>query len=76
MLLPAVEQACVTLRWVQVVAALMGDEELPWEGDVSEDLSRKLGALRAPILAMLHRDPSMRPSMAAAHSSIIYMERS
>jgi hypothetical protein len=58
-----------------VVSALRGDEKLPWEGDLSEDLSRKLGALCVPVLAMLNRDPSMRPTMKAAYSSIIGMER-
>ena len=60
---------------LQVVAALRGEEELPWEGTLSGAVAGKLGALRAPILSMLHRDPSLRPSMAAAHSSIVNMER-
>ena len=84
-LLPLLEAACANLCrraqctqvvwWLQVVAALRGEENLPWEGDLSGDVNSKLGALRAPVLAMLHRDPSLRPSMAAAHSSIIHMER-
>lgn len=59
---------------LQVVASLKGDEELPWEGELSVEVNRKLGALRAPILSMLQRDPSLRPSMKSFHDSI--MERS
>ena len=59
---------------MQIVAALLGEVELPWEGEGAEGLCRKLGALRAPVMAMLHRNPSLRPSMASFHTSV--MERS
>lgn len=61
--------------WLQVFSALRGDEVLPWEGEMSEDLKGKLGALREPILAMLHRDPTQRVSMKDAYDSIVHMER-
>lgn len=62
------------MECVQVAEALRGDEELPWEGRASEARCAKLGSLRAPILAMLHRDPSLRPSMAECHCSIMHMD--
>lgn len=61
--------------WLQVVAALKGEEDLPWEGEMSEDVIRKLGAMHDTILAMLHREPDMRPSMKEIHSAIVNMER-
>lgn len=60
---------------LQVKAALRGDEQLPWEGELTGEVSRRLGAMQAPVLAMLARDPSLRPSMQAVHDSIMHMER-
>lgn len=60
---------------MQVVEALLGQEPLPWERELSEETLDQLGTLHEPILAMLSRDPSLRPSMADAYSSIINMER-
>lgn len=51
---------------LQVMSSLRGEEVLPWE-DMSEEVSGKLGPLRGLVLAMLHRDPSQRPSMAEFH---------
>ena len=56
---------------MQAVAAILGVAELPWEGEGAEVLCRKLGALRAPVLAMLHRSPSLRPSMASFHATVM-----
>ena len=60
-----------SVRHMQVVAALLGEDELPWEGEASEGVRRKLGALRAPILSMLHRDPSLRPSVDILHECLV-----
>lgn len=54
---------------LQVVAALRGDEQLPWEGDIPSHTASKLG----PVLAMLSRDPLRRPSMHQVHASLIVM---
>ena len=47
---------------MQVVAQLLGNKPLPWESMSTED-RRKLGAFRGPILQLLNRDPSQRPTM-------------
>ena len=49
---------------MQTVAAILGEGKLPWEG-----LRHKLVELRPPVLAMLHRNPSLRPCMASFHTS-------
>ena len=56
-------------------AALRGHAALPWEGELAGEVRGRLGALEGPVLAMLTRDPSLRPSMAAVHDSIMHMER-
>ena len=40
---------------MQVVACLRGEEELPWEGEHLKKVERKLGKMREPVLALLHR---------------------
>jgi hypothetical protein len=45
---------------VQVVSALRGEKELPWEGKNLANFERKLGKMRGPVLALLHRDPAKR----------------
>jgi hypothetical protein len=57
----------------QVVAALRGDIDLPWEGPLREEVVMKLGVLRETVRAMLHRTASLRPSMQTVHSSIMNM---
>lgn len=53
-------------RVLQVVGQLLGEEELPWEGNnLTFDHRTRLGALRRPILQLLERDPGQRPSMQA-----------
>ncbi|NJR42368.1 MAG: protein kinase [Akkermansiaceae bacterium] len=47
---------------LQVVAQLLGNQPLPWE-NMSQADRRKLGAFRGPILQLLSRDPSQRPTM-------------
>ena len=52
---------------MQVVAKLLGREELPWEGDLAEKnptARHRLGLFREPILSLLHRDPAQRISLA------------
>jgi hypothetical protein len=45
---------------VQVVSALQGEKDLPWEGKNLANFERKLGRMRDPVLALLHRDPAKR----------------
>ena len=52
----------VVSLYVQVVAQLLGKEALPWENMSAED-RRKLGAFRGPIMQLLKREPSQRPTM-------------
>lgn len=54
-----------------MVAALRGDEQLPWEGELSEETCRKLGIFANLVVAMLSRDPVERPSMHDVHASIV-----
>eukprot|EP00892_Ulva_mutabilis_P004414 jgi/Ulvmu1/2344/UM013_0192.1 len=46
------------------IAKLLGERALPWEALQPEDRER-LGVFRAPVLELLRRDPSRRPSMAS-----------
>jgi hypothetical protein len=55
-------QALTQVPPLQVVAQLLGAEPLPWE-QMSSDERKQLGAFRKPVIALLNRDPSMRPSM-------------
>ena len=52
---------------VQVIAQLRGDVPLPWEGELSSDTVRKLGAFKGPVLQLLQREPSRRVSMRRFH---------
>eukprot|EP00892_Ulva_mutabilis_P002847 jgi/Ulvmu1/12563/UM091_0004.1 len=50
-----------------VIAQLRGKQELPWEGErfrSRPDLRKRLGVFKSPVLALLHRDPGRRASMA------------
>jgi hypothetical protein len=49
---------------VQVVSALRGEKELPWEGKNLWKWERKLGRMRGPVLALLQRDPAKRMTCA------------
>ena len=54
---------CLTLPCLQLKRQLLGEELLPWEGDrLTADTKRRLGAIRAPVLRMLCRDPVHRAS--------------
>ena len=49
--------------YLQLERQLLGKEPLPWEGDrLTADTKRRLGAIRAPVLRMLCRDPMQRAS--------------
>ena len=53
--------------FVQVLAKLRGEQELPWEGDLAEKnpaTRRQLGLFRESVLALLRRDPAQRASLA------------
>jgi len=58
---------CVALRLkmlcLQLERQLRGEGPLPWEGDrLTRDTKRRLGAIKAPVLRMLCRDPVDRAS--------------
>ena len=49
---------------MQIISQLKGEAELPWEGDRAKpDVMRKLRTLRRPVMALLDRDPTNRPTM-------------
>lgn len=49
---------------MQIIAQLKGNAELPWEGErANPETLRKLRTLRRPVMALLERDPSLRPSL-------------
>ena len=49
----------------QVLAQLRGQKELPWaEGCISPDARARMGAMYAPLMKLLNRDPTQRPSAA------------
>ena len=47
-----------------MVARLLGELSLPWEGDLPAATRAKLGIFKAPVLRLLHRDPAQRATMA------------
>ena len=49
---------------MQVVARLVGELPLPWEGELPAGTRAKLGIFKAPVLRLLHRDPAQRATMA------------
>ena len=49
--------------YLQLERQLLGKAPLPWDGDrLTADTKRLLGAIRAPVLRMLCRDPAQRAS--------------
>lgn len=51
---------------MQLEAQILGDHgsKLPWEeGGSRPDMVQALGVFREPVLALLNRDPTYRPSM-------------
>lgn len=48
---------------MQVVKQLLGEEPLPWER-MTVATRKTLGAFKGPIMQLLNRDPSQRPSMS------------
>jgi hypothetical protein len=55
---------------VQVMVSLRGDEVVPWEGELGEEVNSRLGHLQGCIHAMLDRDPSLRPCMRDFHAAL------
>lgn len=46
---------------MQVIAQLMGEAQLPWEGaNLTMEHKGRLGVLRKAVLQLLDRDPSRR----------------
>ena len=43
-----------------MVRQLRGEADLPWEGANLKSEERKLGRMKEPVLALLHRDPAHR----------------
>jgi hypothetical protein len=54
---------------MQVVAELVGEQRLPWES-LSPEVHKKLGLFRVPMLKLLSRDPSERPTMIEFYNTI------
>ena len=52
---------------LQIMQRLRGDLPLPWEGDVSLEVHRRLGSFRSRILQLLHREPALRMTMRSFH---------
>jgi hypothetical protein len=51
---------------MQVVAQILGESLAPWVGaDAGKTLLKGVGKFRAPVLSLLQRDPSARPSISA-----------
>jgi hypothetical protein len=49
---------------MQVVAQILGEEQVPWEDPVqAKALLKRAGKLRAAILDLLKRDPAQRLSV-------------
>ena len=46
---------------------LGGDQRLPWEGDLSLEVHRRLGSFKSLILQLLYRDPAKRITMRTFH---------
>jgi hypothetical protein len=43
----------------------LNGQELPWEsGGITAAIKRRLGIFKTPIISLLSRDPSARPSMS------------
>jgi hypothetical protein len=59
--------------WLQVLEQIRGDALLPWECELSRKHARYLGALKGPVLQLLHRDPQMRVSMKSFHAACIHL---
>lgn len=53
---------------VQVVRQLLGEESLPWER-MNAATRKTLGAFKSPILQLLNRDPSKRPTMSEFYNN-------
>lgn len=54
---------------LQVIAMLKGDLPMPWEGEMSADMHRKLGAFKGLILQLLQRNPRRRVSLRHFHTT-------
>ena len=54
---------------LQVLAQLQGHRPLPWEGDSTEEFHKGLGILAGPVLQLLQRTPSQRPSLRRFHET-------
>ena len=53
----------------QVLAQLQGHRPLPWEEDRKEEFHKALNFLAGPVLQLLQRDPSRRPSVRRFHET-------
>ena len=64
---------------IQVMDQLEGKEPLLWEDEATAPrLLRRIGAHKAVIMSLLHRDPTVRPSMEdfCMHCNRILMKTS
>lgn len=51
--------------WLQVMAQICGEKQLPWEeqGELAAERLEALGVFKGAILQLLNRDATLRPSM-------------
>lgn len=48
---------------------LLGEDKLPWEGELRDDVEAKLGPFKKAVLRLLLRDPKERASMESFHAA-------
>jgi len=48
---------------------LVGDDTLPWEGDLHAQVRGRLGPFKKAVLRLLQRDPAQRGSMESFHAA-------
>ena len=66
-ILDPAHQPAFSTSFLQIMQRLRGDLPLPWEGDLSLDIRRRLGSFKGLILQLLDRDPVLRITMRSFH---------
>lgn len=57
------------ISYLQVVAALVGQEPLPWTGSNKEKFVNELGQVAEIVMRLLNRDPSRRATARQVHTA-------